>query len=329
MDDRELGSITRPNGTSTVTNPVGLLNTYEYQSSSGLDASSYTNSYLNNGLSYWTLTPYSELQVCDITSSGSIINYNPYDAYGIRPVINLQANIRVVDGNGTADNPYRLDGDNDTNLSGTLLNTRYSGEYIQFGTGENDLYRIVSHEVENLTKITSDKPLKDSTGVFIKSAFDSNSSTDYSTATTLGTFLNNEYLIDYIGNPYTDMIEDNTTWYLSSIESGQSYKLAKYTDTTATTLTPKITTAKIGLFRFGELMAGQSDRYVNNSLYWTLTANEEPRMRVVSDYSHGSYNMPWYGEVTGIRPTMNLKSNVVITSGTGTKTDPFILSLSN
>ena len=33
MDDRELGSIERPNGTTTVTAPVGLLNMYEYQTS--------------------------------------------------------------------------------------------------------------------------------------------------------------------------------------------------------------------------------------------------------------------------------------------------------
>ena len=47
---------------------------------------------------------------------------------------------------------------------------------------------------------------------------------------TIGTFLNGDYLTNYIGSPYTDMIEDSTTWYLGTVGSGASYKLTKYTD---------------------------------------------------------------------------------------------------
>ena len=47
MDDRDLGSITRPSDSGTVvTDAVGLLNMYEYQSSNN----GSTNGYLNNGL---------------------------------------------------------------------------------------------------------------------------------------------------------------------------------------------------------------------------------------------------------------------------------------
>ena len=67
------------------------------------------------------------------------------------------------------------------------------------------------------------------------------------------------------------MIEDNTTWYLGTVGYGTSYKLAKYTDTTGTTLTSSTTTAKVGLLRLGELMAGQFDRSANNASYWLLT----------------------------------------------------------
>ena len=69
--------------------------------------------------------------------------------------------MKIIDGDGTADNPYRLQGDNDI-PTGALLSTRSSGEYISFGTGENNLYRIVSHENGTGTKITSAIPLKDS-----------------------------------------------------------------------------------------------------------------------------------------------------------------------
>ena len=80
----------------------------------------------------------------------------------MRPSINLKSSVRIVDGDGTIDNPYRLNGDNDTNLSGAVLSSRYSGEYIKFGNDENNLYRIVSHENGTGTKITSAEPLKSS-----------------------------------------------------------------------------------------------------------------------------------------------------------------------
>ena len=158
LDDRVLGKITRPNGTTIVTDTVGLLNIYEYQMS--YTGTTYSNSYLNNGLSWYTLTPYSPSDINYVSYLGNSTKALISNSYGIRPSINLKSSVKIISGDGTEDNPYRLKGDNDSNLSGTLLNTRYSGEYITFGTGENNLYRIVSHETEELTKITSEEPLE-------------------------------------------------------------------------------------------------------------------------------------------------------------------------
>ena len=115
LDATRLGSITRPNGEATVTDAVGLLNMYEYQSSNN----GGTNGYLNNGLYWWTLTPYSSSHVRYVLSYGSANSTSPSSfLYGVRPSINLKSSVRIVDGDGTIDNPYRLNGDNDTNLSG-------------------------------------------------------------------------------------------------------------------------------------------------------------------------------------------------------------------
>ena len=130
---------------------------YEYQSSNN----GGTDGYLNNGLWWWTLTPYSTSYVRYVNGNGNVYNSIPSSTYGVRPSINLKSSVRIVDGDGTIDNPYRLNGDNDTNLSGTVLSSRYSGEYIKFGNDENNLYRIVSHENGTGTKITSAEPLKE------------------------------------------------------------------------------------------------------------------------------------------------------------------------
>ncbi len=327
MDNTALGGITRPNGTTTVTSPIGLLNMYEYQESfRGITSS---NGYLNNGLHWWTLTPYSASYVRYVYYRGNADYGTPAVQSGVRPSINLKSSVRIVDGDGTIDNPYRLEGDNDTNLSGTLLSSRYSGEYIRFGNDENTLYRIVSHENGTGTKITSAEPLK-SSGKFIERTFGSN--TTFSSNNIIGAFLNGDYLTNYVGSTYSNMIEDNTTWYLGTVEGGRSYRLAKYTDTAMSSLTSSTTNAKVGLLRLGELMAGQFEKYFENggttgltTDYWTLTPLDASYVCDVNIYGYGSNFASTH--VDGVRPSLNLKSNVKITSGTGTKTDPFILSI--
>ncbi len=283
----------------------------------------YSNGYLNNGLFWWTLTPDNASQVRVVYYDGSANYPASTFAYGVRPSINLKSSVKIVDGDGTIDNPYRLNGDNDTNLSGTLLSSRYSGEYIRFGNDENNLYRIVSHETKGLTKITSAEPLK-SSGTFITSAFDSNSSVNYSSSTTIGTFLNGEYLNSYVDSTYSDMIEDSITWYLGTVGSGASYKLAKYTDTNMSGYATS-TNAKVGLLRMGELMAGQFDRYGNNINYWTLTSYSASNVRHVVNVGNAFDNFSTYAD--GVRPSINLKSNVQIVNGDGTLNSPFELSV--
>ncbi len=310
---------TKPEKTTMVTDAVGLLNIYEYTMS--YKNATYATGYLNNGLTWWTMTPNSTSYVHNVYNSGNSYNYSPTNSYGSRPSINLKSGVKIIDGDGTVDNPYRLQGDNDS-PTGALLSTRYSGEYISFGIGENNLYRIVSHENGTGTKITSAIPLKDS-GSYKALAFGSN--VTFSKDNTIGTFLNGDYLTNgtYLTSDQVNMIEDNTTWYLGTVGLA-NYKLAKYQDETSGSLTTATTTAKVGLLRLGELMAGQFDKYGNNTAYWTLTPYSTSNVRYVNNYGYSNYNSPTNS--SGSRPSMNLKSTVKIVSGTGTKSSPFVIS---
>ena len=299
-----------------VESSVGLLNSYEYNAVGNL------SSYLNNSLQWWTLTPNPTGGVITVGINGGMGGNGFSAANGIRPSINLKSNVKIVDGDGTVDNPYRLNGDNDTNLSGTLLNARYSGEYIRFGNDENNLYRIVSHETDGLTKVTSAEPLK-SSSTFIKSVFGSNAT--FSSTNIIGTFLNGEYLTNYVDSIYSNMIEDSTTWYLGVVGNRVSYKLAKYKDNSMSSYATS-TEAKVGLLRYGELMAGQFDIRGNNSDYWTLS----PAGTVNTWFAEpsGSIKDAYGTSVTrGIYPSLNLKSNVIITDGDGTLQNPFQIAL--
>ena len=311
---------TKPAKTTMVTDAVGLLNVYEY-TMSHKNAIDFTG-YLNNVLYWWTLTPYSTSSVRNVYDHGYVYNISPTISRGSRPSINLKSAVKIIDGDGTVDNPYRLQGDNDS-PTGALLSTRYSGEYISFGTGENNLYRIVSHENGTGTKITSAIPLKESSS-YKSIKFGSN--VTFTKDNTIGTFLNGDYLTSgtYLTSDQVNMIEDNTTWYLGTVGSGTNYKLAKYQDATSSSLTTSTTTAQIGLLRLGELMAGQFDEYGNNVEYWTLTPLDASNVRYVADSGYSYYDSPTYSY--GSRPSMNLKSTVKIVSGTGIKSDPFTIS---
>ncbi len=153
-----MADTSKPPKTTIVEDPVGLLNLYEYAMT--CNNTSYVNSYLFTLLEWWTLTPYNATNVWYGDNMDRIDMWNAGGVVGLRPSINLRNDVKIVSGSGTEEDPYRLLGDNDEENNGTYLNTRYSGEYISFGTGENNLYRVVSHETRGLTKITNAEPLK-------------------------------------------------------------------------------------------------------------------------------------------------------------------------
>ena len=322
-----MSDTSKPPSTTIVEDPVGLLNIYEYAKS--FTGTTPENGYLNNNIVWFTITPYDSTHIWSIVHDGTVERrLVPDYSSGIRPTINLKIDIKIVSGRGTEDNPYRLLGDNDEELSGTRLNARYSGEYIRFGSGENNLYRIVSHETKGLTKITSSLPLKEN-GSFKTTFF--GDTTDYSSSNIIGTFLNNDYLNTnngYLTSDNLQMIENNTLWYLGEVQNGLNYRLAKYVDENMTDTTIN-TSAKVGLLRLGELMSGQFDNYENNSSYWLLT----PYFRKQGVWKMQAFGAYTFGEDSSkifysIKPTFNLKQNVVITSGDGTKENPFTLELS-
>ncbi len=292
-------------GGTIIEDAVGLLNIYEYVTSyKGIN---YSDGYLNNTLYWWTITANNSSTNYRISYTGSIETFGVTNGNGIRPSINLKPEIKIVSGSGTEDNPYRLMGDNDNNLKGVYLKDRYSGEYISFGIGENNLYRIVSHETEGLTKITSAKPLREN-GSYKSMTWGEDS-------TYLGSnvvnFLNSEYLNSgvYLTNEEVNMVEDNTTWYLGNDKNNA-----------------EIANSKVGLLRPRELMAGQFDERINNGNYFILTLNGQLR---VNDIEGWCKNNTVDAKVAAplIKPSMNLKSNVIITGGDGTKNNPFTLEL--
>lgn|GEM_PF-2867828 len=323
--------------TTMVTDAVGLLNTYE------VARVGYSNegNTAENTLTWSTLTPdYDDgSSVYEVYQNnnglGQITTYNTDEQIGVRPVVNLLSTVKIVAGTGTEDDPYRLEGDNDTDLTGTLLSKRYSGEYVKFGNEDNRLYRIVSHESystnneEPITKITSAAPIKISES-YVTTNFDKNGSSTFNGNTTISDFLDknkSDYLnMDDTTEDYSQGLLDAYKMFIAPYTQGTSYRLIKYTDTTMNEESTNYVESESGLLRVGELMAGQFDTINNNTEYWLLNSTNSYVYNVETD---GRLNVATPANAKyGIKPAIFIRPYAVITGGTGTKTDPFTIKLS-
>ena len=344
---------------------VGLLNSYEYYKS--YQNTSYGSGYLNIGYYWWLLNPYSasSSNVWNVGQSvngfGIGISHGPSSTNGVRPSVNLKSTIQLVGGSGTVDNPYRIKGDRENiEENVTLINTRGSGEYVKLVDEETaPTFRIVGTETINgaiSTKLVLNDYVRDTTDVDADSnttevltrAFgttNSWSSVSETDPTYWRGYSNNTWIKEvdptYNSETGTFGMLERGTYYLGRVTSGSSYKLAvcktannaksvqdcidKNTDETSTVQTSVMEYS--GLLRYGEMFASQfGTGYGNSSNMWLITSySSSSNVWYVNNYGYGFNNGPSY--TYGARPSINLKSEIVIKSGSGTKQDPFVVGL--
>ena len=123
---------------------------------------------------------------------------------------------------------------------------------------------------------------------------------------------------------------DKGTYYIKSKSSG-SYKnsLCNTNNTIETTKsctkTTSIWTGLVGLPRYGEMFASQQGNGHNSSSpIWLITPSSSTVLNV---FSGGGLHNSYPSSTNAARPSITLKSNVVITGGDGTKSNPFTIAL--
>ena len=311
--------------------PVGLLNIYEYYLIYKNTSSS--SSYLNIDYYWWLLNLYNSSNIWYVSSSGYGYNSNPSNTYGARPSINLKSNIQLSGGLGTKDNPYTISGDKEQpTINTTLLNTRTIGEYVVFDedgdTSTKELYRIVGIE-DGKVKLNKNDYIKSGNTVLTKK---------FSTSTTYGNGTSDDYWDYYLNNTWYNSLAsksmlDKGTYYIKQVSGETSYKnsLCNANNTTETTkdcvkTTSIWNTGYVGLLRYGEMFASQQGEDYNGSNdMWLITPYSSSCVWRVFHNGNSFDGYPYYNNV--VRPSIFLKSNVVITGGSGTKSDPFTIAL--
>ena len=310
--------------------PVGLLNSYEYYL--GYKNESNGNGYLRAAgkYSWWLLNKYDSSKIW-LDAGPFLYYFESNSSAGIRPSIILKSGIEYKDGEGTLDNPYRILGDKEEiNPNTTLLNTRTSGEYVIFdedgNTSTKEIYRIVGIEEEKI-KLNKNDYIKISDSVVLKK---------FSTSTIYGNGTSDDYWDYHLNNSWHNSLAsismlDKGTYYIKEVSSG-SYKnsICNINNTSETTKNCEKTTnvwntGYVGLPRYGEMFASYQENGYNAPNYLSLiTPSGSSKVWCINQNGAGSNAI-----TTNVhaRPSIYLKSNVVITGGNGTKSNPFTIAL--
>ena len=276
-------------GTSNVTQSrVGLLNYYEYDKS---------KEFLNSDYSWWLISKASE------SDNWYISNNNPVSAsvntyVGIRPSIVLNPNITYAyGGEGTKDNPYRLVGES-TALTGTLLNTRYAGEYVNFA---GELYRIIN-TTTNYTRLVKVNVIPS-----LNTVFDEIITPTYNQGTTIGKLLNTEW--------YGNLPEEDSKKLVVGDFCVSLVTTTKYSFTCDNS---NILNIKVGIPKIGDMYTIGS-----NQEYWTLSNSGTETLNVVD--TSGNILSKNIKDTSYVRPVISITNSAVIAGGTGISSDPYVL----
>ena len=97
-------------GNGALTYPIGLISADEVAYAGGVYENSNSSYYLYTDKYYWTMSPHDfgggYARMFRVNSNGNLDTPYVYLAYGVRPVINLKADVQITVGNGSSTNPY-------------------------------------------------------------------------------------------------------------------------------------------------------------------------------------------------------------------------------
>lgn len=99
------------NSNGKLSEVIGLLTADEVMLAGGADVNLQNNYYLNNGVEYWTMTPfnYQELIANNfvVLNNGRLSNDEVNKIYGVRPVV-VSSSLELLSGSGSVADPFHI-----------------------------------------------------------------------------------------------------------------------------------------------------------------------------------------------------------------------------
>jgi len=253
------------------------------------------------------------------TMEGSIINGTTTSTpasttlQSIRPVITFASDVLVYSGSGTSAEPFIIDNNSNAHgVSGDLINTRFSGEYIQLADGKN--YRIISTE-GGITKVIGTYSFSLDSNHYSDNHFDYASSTIRTTleskfnATMKGYMTKGDFCLETING---DQLAYRSSKCLTSDRVNNSIT--------------------VGMPKIGEMF---TTAIQGVGEYWTINPNNENPTNTDDGYYHatintilttGSSSTRKITESVDMVPVFYLKDTLTILSGNGMPNTPYKLN---
>lgn len=263
---------------------ISLLSMFDYANAGSSD------SYINNGYYTYLSNTNNDNEVWYIDDEGKLNTSNGTDIYGIKPVITLNSTVELIEGEGTKDNPYQIEKENDLFAS-----------YVKL---DNDLWRIYNIEDNNLKLVLTD---------YLKTD-DENYQTIYSSTTsfhndekvgTLAYYLNNTY---FNRLNYSDQILNNY-WSNGYYSSENNFDYTEALDKEVDTEIALLSIGDINLVpSLDEFFLSTGLNNMDNKIYVYNNDGIITDQRVTSK--------------ANVVPTISIDKNI-LTKGTGTIDDPY------
>jgi len=302
-DQKTAGIISTCN--NSIKGKVGLLTVSEYEK-----AKVNNRSYLTQTSRYYLLNKqdFDKVWITDLYADNALITMNSTDLVGIRPVIVIDKNIFLTSGNGTFNDPYKLQ-DYTYGKENDKLNTRLIGEYVHYSGYD---FRISEVDEDNNIKLVAVDLLETNDHQrFLTALIDNeeNLKPDISKEGNLYYKLNND-IINYI---IEDLIVKHD-FEIPVYEFRKGYNKLENT---------KIN-SKISIPASFELFSGVNSYSNNEVIYWLSDYSEDGIITIVNGNNGIAFNADLSNfPENALKIVIYLNSDVKITSGYGTINSPY------
>ena len=226
---------------------------------------------------------------------------------GIRPIMTIKGKTLITGGNGTESKPYTV-GDVEKAKPGTLVNERYTGEYISI---EGDTYRIIKAEKDGTTRVIADFTVGRDDEVTCTASGDKEVIVyDPKDSSSVAYFINNKATA-YLNMDYFVNHEIEVPIYKDRMIYGEEKETKKY----------KVKLSAPNMYEM--FSAVTKDGKMNP--YWLINSTKaERRTAVIGN------NDPYEEEITKyktayVRVVGYLKKGTKISTGEGTIGNPYII----
>ena len=308
---------------------VGLITIDEYNLAGG------SSSYLNIRQVQWTMTPCSSSDAWFVYESGGSTNNSVSYPFGLRAVINVNSGVTITGGNGTLGatwssqaGPYILNEDKSVEVTGKLNEKATSGEYVLFAGKK---YRVVDKDSNGNTKLILDGYYEED-GNILEMKYNEDETNEFSQTKGIGQKLNTdvlEWLVASSDTSNRNKLVGDYVWYQNNFDNGQSYTISLNEENPTRSIS-----ATIGLIRIGEMLSNQSSSiltngyqdtssYNNANRYWTMASNLSIFFAWYVTGNGDSFDNTVSVSNAGLRAVIVVNSDVTITGGNGTWSNPY------